>query len=109
MADHSLRPVSLFRRGERARQKSRFAEALAFYRQAQAAYKREKDLEGERDAFIGVGDSLRMLGQFARAKQAYTRAVRLSQFLADPEGLAESQVGVGLSLRAQGNPERALP
>src|SRR5512145_1165625 len=97
-------PDRLFQRGEQARQKSCFAEALAFYRQAQSAYKANKDVEGERDATIGVGDCLRMLGQFAPATRAYNHAVRLSQLLEEPEGLAESIAGVGLSLRAQGNP-----
>ena len=71
-------PDQVFQRGERARAKSRFAEALACYRQAQAAYKAQRDYEGERDATIGVGDCLRMTGQFGLAQRAYTRAVQLS-------------------------------
>jgi hypothetical protein len=67
-------PALFFRQGERARQKSRFAEALAFYRRAQTAYKKARDTDGERNALLGVGDCLRMLGQFTQAKQAYARA-----------------------------------
>ncbi len=102
-------PRTLFQQGERARQKSRFAEALAFYRQARQAAKTADLGECELDAHLGIGDCLRMQGQFGLAKRAYERASRLAGRLADVAGGAEGLAGIGLSIRAQGNPQRALP
>src|SRR6266404_9768443 len=109
MTKKSSNPDLVFQAGERSRQKSRFAEALEHYRQAQLLYEADGEADGCRDALIGSGDCLRMLGQFVQARRAYASAVQLSQMLDDKEGLAESLAGVGLSLRAQGNPGRALP
>ena len=101
-------PPALFQQGERARQKSRFAEALALYRQARQAAKAAHLGECELDAHLGIGDCLRMQGQFGLAQRAYERASRLADRLADREGEAESLAGIGLSVRARGNPQRAL-
>ncbi len=102
-------PHALFRQGERARQKSRFAEALALYRQARQAAKAAGLEECELDAHLGIGDCLRMQGKFGLAQRAYERASRLAGDLDDTAGKAESLAGIGLSVRAQGNPQRALP
>ena len=105
------RPASqrLFALGERARSRSRFADALDYYREAIQAAKTERVEVRQLDAQLGAADCLRMQGRYGLAARAYERARRLAERIDDTQGKADSLAGLGLSVRARENPAHGLP
>ena len=102
-------PQRLFALGERARGRSRFADALEYYRRAIRAAKTEHAEVWQLDARLGAADCLRMQGRYGLAARAYDRARQLAERLDDAQGTADSLAGLGLSVRARENPAHGLP
>ncbi len=97
-----------FERAESLRSGSRFAESLAFFRKALAAYSRQRDVPGMLDSHLAIGDVCRMTGMFDAAKESYLHAVNAAVELGDHEAEADALVGMGLAHRGKGNWKEAI-
>ncbi|RLB05781.1 MAG: hypothetical protein DRG50_06665, partial [Deltaproteobacteria bacterium] len=95
-----------FQKGEQARLRCRFAEALEAYRNALSYYPKEAISERLR-CHQKIGDCLRMIGDFSAAKEHFHQALSIAKQGDDELEVADSLVGLGLSMRGAADVQEA--
>ncbi len=96
------RIVEIIKKAEEFRQKSKYREALHFFKKALSVSKKKSNLNGVLDSTIAIADICRITGNFHYAISNYNEALEICDALCDELSAADSMVGLGLSFRALG-------